>query len=69
VLVLVLVVVLESPGKLAQNRAVNLLQVRIVAMLTKLVERFDPHQYRGCENAPNVAGPFEHEDDDEHEDD
>jgi hypothetical protein len=67
--VLVLVVVLESPGKLAQNRAVNLLQVRIVAMLTKLVERFDPHQYRVRENAPSVAGPFEHKDDDEHKDD
>ena len=43
--------------------------VRMVAMLTKLVERFDPYQYRVRENAPSVAGPFEHEDDDEHEDD
>ena len=43
--------------------------VRIVAMLTKLVERFDPYQYRVRENAPSVAGPFEHEHDDEHEDD
>ena len=42
---------------------------RIVAMLTKMVERFDPYQYRVRENAPSVAGPFEHEDDDEHEDD
>jgi len=38
-------------------------------MLTKLVERFDPYQYRCARNAPSVAGPFEHEDDDEHEDD
>jgi hypothetical protein len=38
-------------------------------MLTKLVERFDPYQYRVRENAPSVAEPFEHEDDDEHEDD
>jgi hypothetical protein len=43
--------------------------VRIVAMLTKLVEGFDPYQYRVRENAPSIAGPFEHEDDDEHEDD
>jgi hypothetical protein len=54
---------------LAQNRAVNLLQVRIVAILTKLVECFDPYRYRVRENAPSVAGQFEHEDDDEHEDD
>jgi hypothetical protein len=43
--------------------------IRIVAMLTKLVARFDPYQYRVRENSPSVAGPFEHEDDDEHEDD
>ena len=43
--------------------------IRIVAMLTKLVERFDPYQYRVRENSPSAAGPFEHEDDDEHEDD
>jgi hypothetical protein len=36
---------------------------------TKLVERFDPYQYRVRENAPSLAGPFEHEDDDEHEHD
>jgi hypothetical protein len=36
---------------------------------TKLVERLDPYQYRVRENAPSLAGPFEHEDDDEHEDD
>ena len=40
--------------------------VRIVAMLTKLVERFDPDQYRVRENAS--AQSFEDEDDDEHED-
>jgi hypothetical protein len=34
-----------------------------MAMLTKLVERFDPYQYRVRESAPDVAGPFEHEDD------
>jgi hypothetical protein len=41
----------------------------LVAMLTKLVEHFDPYQYRVRKNAPSVAGPFEHEGDDEHEDD
>jgi hypothetical protein len=40
--------------------------IRIVAMLTKLVGRFDPDQYRVCENALSVAQSFE--DDDEHED-
>ena len=39
-----------------------------VAMLTKLVERFDPDQYRVRENASGVARSFEDEDDDEHED-
>jgi hypothetical protein len=34
--------------------------VRIVAMLTKLPERFDPEQFRVRES-PSV--PFEHEDD------
>jgi hypothetical protein len=43
--------------------------VSIVAMLTKLVERFDPYQYRVRENVASLAGPFEHEEDDEHEDD
>ena len=42
--------------------------VRIVAMLCKLVERFDPEQYRVRENAPGVIQQFEDEDDDEHED-
>jgi hypothetical protein len=36
--------------------------------LTKPVERFDPYQHRVRENAPGVAGPFEYEEDDEHED-
>jgi hypothetical protein len=31
--------------------------VPIVAMLTKLVERFDAYQYRVRENAPSLAGP------------
>jgi hypothetical protein len=38
--------------------------VRIVAMLTKLLERFDPEQFRVRESP---LEPFEH--DDEHEDD
>jgi hypothetical protein len=42
--------------------------VRVVAMLTKLVERFDPWQYRVRECA-GVTEPLEDEDDDEHEDD
>jgi hypothetical protein len=42
--------------------------VRIVAMLTKLVVRFDPDQYRLRESASGLATPFEDEDDDEHED-
>ena len=41
--------------------------VRIVAMLTKLVERFDPDQYRVRENASGVAQSFEREDEHEHE--
>jgi hypothetical protein len=36
--------------------------VRIVAMLTKLVERFDPDQYRVRENASALAQSFEDED-------
>ena len=42
--------------------------VRIVAMLSKLVGRFDPDQYRVRENASGLATPFEDEDDDEYED-
>jgi hypothetical protein len=42
--------------------------VRMVAMLTKLVERFDPDQYRVREHASGVAQSLEDEDDDEHED-
>ena len=38
--------------------------VRIVAMLTKLVERFDPKLYRVRENESGVTQPFEDEDDD-----
>jgi hypothetical protein len=40
--------------------------VRVVAMLTKLVERFDPGQYRVVEGASGQTVPFE--DEDEHED-
>jgi len=43
--------------------------VRIVAMLTKLLMRFDPEQYRVQESAAGLAMPFEHEHDDEHEHD
>jgi four helix bundle protein len=42
--------------------------VRVVAMLTKLVERFDPEQYRVRENESEVIQQLEHEEDDEHED-
>jgi hypothetical protein len=35
--------------------------VRIVAMLAKLVERFDPDQYQVRENASGVAQSFEDE--------
>ena len=43
--------------------------VRIVAMLTKLLMRFDPKQYRVHESATGLPMPFEHEHDDEHEHD
>ena len=43
--------------------------VRIVAMLAKLLRRFDPEQYRVHESAAGLAMPFEHEHDDEHEHD
>ena len=43
--------------------------VRIVAMLTKLLMRFDSEQYRVHERAAGLATPFEHEHDDEHEHD
>jgi hypothetical protein len=39
--------------------------VRIVAMLTKPLMRFDPEQYRVQESAAGLATPFEH--DDEHD--
>ena len=41
--------------------------VRIVPMLSKLVERFNPEQYRARENASGATQRFEDEDDDEHE--
>src|SRR6516162_7074915 len=43
--------------------------VRVVAMLTKLLERFDPEQFRVRESPSNPVLPFEHEHDDEHEHD
>src|SRR3984893_6602501 len=42
--------------------------IRIVAMLCKLVERFELLHNRVRENASGVAQQFEDEDDDEHED-
>jgi len=41
--------------------------VRVVAVLTKLVERFDPYQNRVRESVQALTDPLEHEDDDEHE--
>jgi hypothetical protein len=41
--------------------------VRIVPVLSKLVERFNPEQYRVGENASGATRRFEDEDDDEHE--
>ena len=35
--------------------------VRIVAMLTKLLERFDPEQFRVHESPSDSVLPFEHE--------
>jgi hypothetical protein len=78
-----IVLVLESAGNLVQNRAVKDLLLGnelnpakkcwyvLWPMLTKLVERFDPYQYRVRDKTTSVAGPLEHEDedDDEHEDD
>jgi hypothetical protein len=37
--------------------------VRIVAMLTKLVERFDSHQYGVRQSAAGMIEPFEHKGD------
>src|SRR5262249_62307877 len=41
--------------------------VRIVAMLTKLVERFDPDQSRVGEGASGLTASFESEDEDDDE--
>ena len=38
-------------------------------MLARLVLRFDPDQYRVRESGSGLAAPFEHEDEDEHEED
>jgi hypothetical protein len=50
-------------GSSERTQSGKAMLVRIVAMLTKLVERFDPYPSRVRENAPSGAGPFEHEDD------
>jgi hypothetical protein len=42
--------------------------IRVVAILAKLLMRFDPEQYRVHESPADLAAPFEHEQDDEHED-
>jgi hypothetical protein len=39
--------------------------IRFVAMLSKLVVRFDPEQYRMRESASGLATPFEDEDESE----
>ena len=39
--------------------------VRMVAMLTKLLLRFDPEQYRVHESAAGLDTPFEHDDEDD----
>ena len=57
---------ISNSVRLTHGFASNVRSRGIVAMLTKLVERFDPDQYRVRENASGVARSFE--DDDEHED-
>ena len=41
--------------------------VRVVAMLTKLLERFDPEQFRVRESPSDAVLPFEHDDEHEHD--
>jgi hypothetical protein len=41
--------------------------VRVVAMLTNLLERFDPEQFRVRESPSDSVLPFEHAHDDEHD--
>ena len=43
--------------------------LRTVAMLTKLLERFDPEQFQVRESPSDPVLPFKHEHDDEHEHD
>jgi hypothetical protein len=43
--------------------------VRILTMLTKLQEHFDPRPIPGARESIQSVAPFEHEHDDEHEDD
>jgi hypothetical protein len=47
----------------------RIVAMRIVAMLTKLLERFDPEQFRARESLSDPVVPFEHEHDDEQEHD
>jgi hypothetical protein len=53
----------------ATNSIRKAMLVRIVAMLTKLLERFDPEQFRVRKSLSDPVVPFEHEHDDEHEHD
>jgi hypothetical protein len=41
--------------------------VRTVPMLTKLLERFDPEQFRVRESPSDPVLPFEHDDEHEHD--
>jgi len=69
---LVLAWMLRWPKDLAlwiEFKPANERLVRIVAMLTKLLMRFDPELYpvRKIEAIPTPATPSEHEHDDEHD--
>jgi len=56
-----------SPTLLDAHQTGKEMLVHIMAMLTKLVERFDPDQCRVRENASGVAQSFEVEVEVEHE--
>ena len=56
-----------SPTNSGAGTGLSKLISNAVAMLTKLVERFDPDQYRVRENASGVAQSFEVEVEHEHE--
>src|SRR5262245_52930765 len=55
----------NEPGIAEQGREAML--VRTVAMLTKLLERFDPEQFRVRESPSDPVLPFEHEYHGEHD--